>query len=84
MTAKEQVLDLIEIARASMVDGLLGGATLADAVSGGRYAAQATAAYNITINAGAIANPDEFAVLIQDTVQRLNRGGDPLTTAGIL
>lgn len=39
---------------------------------------------NITINAGVIAQQDEFTVLIQDTIQRLNRGGDPLTTAGIL
>jgi hypothetical protein len=40
--------------------------------------------YNININAGAIAAQDEFAGLIQDTIQRLNRGGDPLTTAGVL
>jgi len=40
--------------------------------------------YQITINAGAIASQDEFAGLIQDTIQRLNRGGDPLTTAGVL
>jgi hypothetical protein len=40
--------------------------------------------YAITINTGVIAQPDEFATLLQDTIQRLNRGGDPLTTAGIL
>lgn len=40
--------------------------------------------YNVSINAGVIAQQDEFTVLIQDTIQRLNRGGDPLTTAGIL
>jgi hypothetical protein len=40
--------------------------------------------YNININAGVIAQQDEFTVLIQDTIQQLNRGGDPLTTAGIL
>lgn len=38
---------------------------------------------NITINAGAIASQDEFAVLLQDTIQKINRNGDPLTTAGI-
>jgi hypothetical protein len=40
--------------------------------------------YNININAGVIAQQDEFTTIIQDTIQRLNRGGDPLTTAGIL
>lgn len=39
--------------------------------------------YNITINAGAIASQDEFTVLLQDTIQKINRNGDPLTTAGI-
>ena len=39
--------------------------------------------YDITVNAGAIASQDEFASLLQDTIQRLNRNGDPLTTAGI-
>jgi hypothetical protein len=39
--------------------------------------------YTININAGVIATQDELAVLIQDTLQRLNRNGDPITTAGI-
>jgi len=39
--------------------------------------------YSVTVNAGAIASQDEFAALLQDTIQRLNRNGDPLTTAGI-
>lgn len=39
--------------------------------------------YDITVNAGAIASQDEFAALLQDTIQRLNRNGDPLTTAGV-
>ena len=38
--------------------------------------------YTVTINAGAIASQDEFAALLQDTIQQLNRNGDPLTTAG--
>jgi hypothetical protein len=38
--------------------------------------------YTVTVNAGAISNPDEFALLLQDTIQRINRNGDPLTTAG--
>jgi len=39
--------------------------------------------YSVTVNAGAIANPDEFASLLQQTIQQLNRNGDPLTTAGV-
>lgn len=39
--------------------------------------------YTVTINAGAIASQDEFTVLLQDTIQKINRNGDPLTTAGI-
>jgi hypothetical protein len=39
--------------------------------------------YTVTINAGAIASQDEFAALLQDTIQQLNRNGDPLTTAGV-
>lgn len=39
--------------------------------------------YTITINAGAIASQDEFSALLQETIQDLNRKGDPLFTAGI-
>ena len=39
--------------------------------------------YTVTVNAGAIASQDEFAALLQQTIQQLNRNGDPLTTAGI-
>ena len=38
----------------------------------------------ININAGTIANPDELTGLIQDTIIRLNKQGDYLTTAGAL
>jgi hypothetical protein len=38
--------------------------------------------YTITFNAGAIGSQDEFAALLQKTIQDLNRNGDPLTTAG--
>jgi hypothetical protein len=48
------------------------------------YGAGYPATYNININAGVIAQQDEFTTIVQDTIQRLNRGGDPLTTAGIL
>lgn len=44
----------------------------------------ATKNYDITINAGVIASQDEFVGLVQNTIQNLNRSGDPLTTAGAL
>jgi hypothetical protein len=59
-------------------------ATAADIQSGNRYAAQAAAAYNITINANTVASPDELTNLIQDAVIRLNKRGDYITTAGAL
>ena len=40
--------------------------------------------YNFTINVGAVASPEEFSGLIQDTIIRLNKQGDYLTTAGAL
>ena len=40
--------------------------------------------YNFTINVGAVASPEEFTGLIQDTIIRINKQGDYLTTAGAL
>ena len=40
--------------------------------------------YNLNFTTGVISQPDEFATLLQDTIQKLNRGGDPLTVAGVL
>jgi hypothetical protein len=77
-------IDLESIARSSLLQGLAGGAGVAGAVSGSRYAAQAANAYNITIQANTIASPDELNGLIQDTIIRLNKRGDLLTTAGAL
>ncbi len=50
----------------------------------GRFRMAENASYTLNFTAGVIAQPDEFATLVQDTIQKLNRGGDPLTTAGIL
>jgi len=50
----------------------------------GRFRMAENASYTLNFSAGVIAQPDEFATLVQDTIQKLNRGGDPLTTAGIL
>ena len=38
----------------------------------------------VNINAGTIANPDELIGLIQDSIIKLNKRGDSLTTAGAL
>ena len=38
----------------------------------------------VNINAGTIANPDELTGLIQDSIIRLNKRGDYITTAGAL
>lgn len=73
-----------QVAQGSFTQGREAGLSVAAAASGARYAAQAAATYNLNFNAGVIAQQDEFVVLVQDTIQRLNRGGDPLTTAGIL
>jgi hypothetical protein len=73
-----------QIAQASLAQGLESGLSLAAAASGARYAAQAAASYTLQFNTGVISQPDEFVVLIQDTIQKINRGGDPLTTAGTL
>jgi len=72
------------IAQGSLMQGLGSGLSLSAAASGARYAAQAARSYNITINAGAIASQDEFTTLLQDTVQKINRDGDPLFVAGTL
>jgi len=58
-------------------------ASAAEIQSGNRYAAQARN-YYLTINAGAIASQDEFTTLLQNTIQKINRDGDPLTVAGTL
>ena len=76
------LLDLESIARSSLLQGLSGGAGVAGAVSGSRYAAQAANAYNITIQTG-IGDPNAIAEavnqVIQDAVDRGTlRGGATL------
>jgi hypothetical protein len=77
-------INLESIARSSLLQGLAGGAGVAGAVSGSRYAAQAANAYNITIQANTIANPDELTNLIQNSIIQLNQRGDYLVSAGAL
>lgn len=45
---------------------------------------QLPAGVTVNVNAGTIANPDELTNLIQDTIIRINKRGDYLTTAGAL
>ena len=45
---------------------------------------QLPAGVTVNITAGTIANPDELTGLIQDTIIRINKRGDYLTTAGAL
>lgn len=78
------MFNLEDVARSSLLQGLAGGAGVSGAVSGSRYAAQAANAYNITIQANTIANPDELTNLIQNSLIQLNKRGDYLTTAGTL
>ena len=72
-----------DIARSSMLAGLSGGAGVAGAVSGSRYAAQA-ANYYVTVNAGVVGSEQTIVSAVQDALQTLNRRGDSLTTAGAL
>jgi hypothetical protein len=73
-----------DVARSSLLQGLSGGAGVAGALSGSRYAAQAANQYNISVQANTIANPEELTNLIQNSIIQLNRRGDYLTTAGAL
>ena len=43
-----------------------------------------SATYNVTIQAGTIANPDELVNLVQDSLIQINRRGGSLTQAGAL
>lgn len=45
---------------------------------------QLPAGVTVNITAGTIANPDELTGIIQDTIIRINKRGDYLTTAGAL
>jgi len=78
------LVDVSTIARSSLLKGLSGGAGVAGAVSGSRYAAQAANQYNITIQANTVASPDELVTLVQDSLIQINRRGGSLNTAGAL
>jgi hypothetical protein len=67
--------DLEDVARSSLLAGLAGGAGVAGAVSGSRYAAQAANQYNVTINAGIGTDPNAVAEAIDQVLQdAIDRG----------
>jgi hypothetical protein len=57
----KQLLDVGRVAQSSLLKGLAGGAGVAGAVSGSRYAAQAANQYNITITAKTNASSQDIA-----------------------
>ena len=67
-------IDLETIARSSLLQGLSGGAGVAGAVSGSRYAAQAANAYNITIQTG-IGDPNAIAEAIDNVLREAQQRG---------
>jgi hypothetical protein len=71
-------IDLESIARSSLLQGLSGGAGVAGAVSGSRYAAQAANSYNITIQAG-IGDPEAIARAVEDVVRQSYQRGTSST-----
>ena len=77
-------LNLEDVARTSLLRGLSGGAGVAGAVSGSRYAAQAANYYNITVNAAAVGSEEALVTAIQEGLQTIYRRGDSTTTAGAL
>jgi hypothetical protein len=67
-------IDLEAIARSSLLQGLSGGAGVAGAVSGSRYAAQAANQYNITVQAG-IGDPNAIAEAIDNVLREARDRG---------
>jgi hypothetical protein len=57
----KQLLDVAQVAQSSLLKGLAGGAGVAGAVSGSRYAAQAANQYNISITAKTNASSQDIA-----------------------
>jgi hypothetical protein len=74
MQANAQMFNLEDVARSSMLQGLTGGAGVSGAVSGSRYAAQAAAQYNITVNAG-IGDPNAIAEEIERLLREARERG---------
>lgn len=78
VSSMASTVDLESIARSSLLQGLAGGAGVAGAVSGSRYAAQAANSYNITIQAG-IGDPEAIARAVEDVVRQSYQRGTSAT-----
>ena len=63
------------IAQGSLVQGLASGLSLSAASSGARYAAQAAAYYDITVNAGYGTDPEQLARVFEDTLNQSSYRG---------
>ncbi len=74
MTTGAQLFNLEDVARRSLLAGLSGGAGVSGAVSGSRYAAQAAAQYNLTVNTG-VGDPEAIARAIEDAIRQANQRG---------
>jgi hypothetical protein len=74
MQTAAQVFNLEDVARSSMLQGLSGGAGVSGAISGSRYAAQAAAQYNLTVNTG-IGDPEAIARAIEEAIRQANQRG---------
>jgi len=72
------LVNVEDVARSSLLQGLAGGAGVSGAVSGSRYAAQAAAQYNITIQAG-IGDPEAIARAVEDVVRQSYQRGTSAT-----
>jgi len=80
-TSAMATVDIGSAATSSIVAGMLGGADFGSAVSGARYAAQAAANYNITVNAG-VGDPNAIAEAIENLLREANARGT--LTSGLL
>jgi hypothetical protein len=80
-TSAMSTVDIGSAATSSIVAGMLGGADFGSAVSGARYAAQAAANYNITVNAG-VGDPNAIAEAIENLLREANARGT--LTSGLL
>jgi hypothetical protein len=72
--AEGGMFNLEDVARSSLLAGLSGGAGVAGAVSGSRYAAQAANQYNITVQAG-IGDPNAIAEAIDEVLRSAQQRG---------
>jgi hypothetical protein len=74
MTTGTQLFNIEDVARKSLLQGLSGGAGVSGAVSGSRYAAQAAAQYNLTVNTG-VGDPNAIAEAIDELLRQARDRG---------